>query len=449
MALLDDEQDPNQEGNEPAGDDELWDDLLGNIEYEEPPEEPPSSSSVIERLLDRFRGPSKPAAEGSKSGGFFRRLTRTQKLILGTLGVLILLVYVGIGVMVLRSLPASTASPLPPAGGITVVTAGTPVKGSAGTPIAQSTPTRTPTREGYAEEPTPLPTATPPPNATPTPQPVFTQYDQQVQANPTDLELRLKRAEAYMELGAYAAALADYEQARKLDEERAEVYVGIGQANYYLRRWTAAQNAFGTAIAFNQDLPEAHFGLGRIHYFQGKYEEAAKAFDWAAEINPDFARAEAWLAIAAARAGDVEEALGASERALAVDPELPLAYVARSWARRVQDPPDLEAAQADLLYAQDLAPYNFEVLNALARFYQEHRPERLAEAEQLAQYALNWAEEDLERARALHTLGRIYLEQGRVEEAQRTLAEAADSATSEGRIVLAGLVKDLERALEQ
>ena len=58
----------------------------------------------------------------------------------------------------------------------------------------------------------------------------------------------------------------------------------------------------------------------------------------------------------------------------------------------MQDPPDIDGAQGDLLYARELEPNGFISLNALANFYLEYRPERLAEAELLAHYAYNWAQ---------------------------------------------------------
>ncbi|NBD35237.1 MAG: hypothetical protein GVY30_04470, partial [Chloroflexi bacterium] len=110
-----------------------------------------------------------------------------------------------------------------------------------------------------------------------------------------------------------------------------------------------------------------------------------------------------------------------------------------------QSPPAIEAAHGDLLYARELAPYNFEVLNALARFYADTMSERLVEAEQVAQYALNWAESEIDQARALHTLGRIYIAQGRTQEAKETLSRAADLATSGGKVAYKELSDDMDK----
>ena len=184
-----------------------------------------------------------------------------------------------------------------------------------------------------------------------------------------------------------------------------------------------------------------------LYYLQGRYREAAKEFDQAAEINPTYAEAEAWLAIASAQVGDAAEAMGAAGRAVSLTEESAIVHIARSWAYLVQSPPDINAAQSDLLYAQKLDPYNFELLVALARFYTDYRPERIIEAEQLGNYAIQWAKGDLERARALQVLGHVYLAQDRKDEAKKVLAEAADLTTYEGQVLLYGIIEDLNRAL--
>jgi tetratricopeptide (TPR) repeat protein len=275
---------------------------------------------------------------------------------------------------------------------------------------------------------------------------VSTVYDNQIANNPEDIDPYLLRGREYLSLGLYKLALEDFLKAKSLDKERADVYVGIGWAQYYLARWDDAEASFGTAVAFNQDLSDAHFGLGKLFYYQGRYEESAAEFDWAAEIDRQDAEAEAWLAIAAARQGDPTEAMGAATRALSITEEMPLVYVARSWAYRTQDPPDLERAHGDLIYARNLAPNDFHILNALAHFYLTLRPERLVEAEQLASYARNWAQTPIQEAVALQTLGRIYLDQDRVDEAREALNASADLVTAGGEIVLVDLVDDLERA---
>jgi tetratricopeptide (TPR) repeat protein len=410
-----------------------WDDLLSGLAYDEEPEADEDEPSGRGRPRDR--------------GG--RRLSIVQMAILGVLGLFVVAVWVVIGMMIVRSIPADAPEDPDSEADVTVVSYAdaTPIE-SSGT--VTQTPTLTPAsdegepvREGEQPASTVQPTVTPTPTRVP---PVSTVYDRQIAEDPDNVDLYLQRGREYLSLGVYQAALEDFQKAKSLEKERAEAYVGMGWSQYYLAQWEAAEASFGTAVAFNQDLPDAHVGLGKLFYYQGRYGEAVSEFDWAAEIDRGDAEAEAWLAIAAARQGDPTEAMGAVTRALSITEDLPLVYIARSWAYRAQDPPDLESAHGDLIYARNLAPNDFHALNALARFYLAHRPERLVEAEQLATYARNWAKNPIQEAVALQTLGRIYLRQDRTEEARRVLSEAANRVTSNGKIVLVDLVDDLERA---
>lgn len=354
------------------------------------------------------------------------------------LGLLIIVIYGAVGVIIWRTLPGSEV-PLPAeTEEILPVFTENPSTVEGGT---SNTPEATETSE---------PTVAPTPENRPTPTPaieapVSTRYDLQILQSPNDVELRIERGGEYLRLRAYEAALRDFKHAQELDGERAEVYVGLGRAYFFLRRWDEAEAALGTAISFNEDLAPAHFWLGQVLYHSGRYEEASQEFDWAAEINPEEPTYESWLARAAAEMGDVEEALGAAERALNLDEELPLAYVARAEVRVLED--DIEAAHGDLLHAQGIAPHNFYVLNTLARFYAEYVPERIVEAEWLAQQAQEWASWQIQEAQALHTLGRIYLKQGHVAAAQRALTEASDLATVDGKVILPGLREDFDRTL--
>jgi tetratricopeptide (TPR) repeat protein len=419
------DQQTTERSEEPEGD--AWEDLLAGVNYDETEEQ----------------APERPKRSRSRGG---LKLSGTQKIVLGVLGVLVIGVWIAIILVVTRSLPAGGGSPPAPDDDAEV----TVVSYADVTPNTQGTATVA-SADGDSEaneEPTSEPTETAEPQATPTPLPIFTQYDRQIQQDPTNPSLYVERAREYIERGAYRAAIRDLRQARQLDDEIAVLYVELGWAHYYLGEWLAAEEAFGTAIAFDEDLPRAHFGLGKVYYYEGKYEEAAKEFDWAAEIHPQDAVAEAWLGMASARLDDLQEAEGAVTRAISLTQEIPIVYIARSWARRIQDPPDIDGAQADLLYAQELEPNDFLTLNALATFYLSYRSERLTEAEQLAVYAQNWAKNEVERAVALHTLGRIYLEQERRTEAREVLSQAANLTSADGQILLAGLIEDLERVKE-
>lgn len=434
MEFLDDlrsQAEPEDEPEEtPAGEEgqegDAWEDLLTGVSFDEPEEQG--------REQQRRRA------------GFKLNLNKKQKIILGVLGVVVIGVWAVIILLISRAM-RTPATPAPDGENaeVTVVSYADVTPGATGsvTPAV----TTTPAEDEAGGETDAGPTATATPDVTPTPPPpVFTSYDRQIQNDPDNVDLYLQRGYEYLSLGAHQAALEDFEKAISLEEKEAQAYVGLGWAHFYMGHWNAAEDDFGTAVALNQDLSEAHFGLGKLHYYSGSYEKAADEFDWAAEINRENAEAEAWLGIASARQGEIEEAFGAVSRAISITDAIPIVYIAQSWARRIEEPPDIDGAQADLLYARELSPNDFLTLNALASFYVDYRPERVAEAEQLAAYAHNWAENTVEQAVALQTLGRVYLKQDRQDAALEVFTDAARLVGGDGEILLAGLEEDMERA---
>ena len=403
-------------------DEKSWDELLASVSFDEPVEVP---------------APAPKAGGSGKVRPRKRGFTTIQMIVLGGLVVAVLAFGVVIILYVTGAFHTSSIDlSTDPA---TTSEARDTAKGLAGEPAASSLPEATATVES------PSPTALPVPAG-----PLATIYDEQIRKTPNRAGLYLERGDVYMEAGAYQAALADFQRAEELDAGAA-AYEGLGRANYALFRWKDAEAAFNQATALSPDLAGAHFGVGRIAFYRGDYREAAAAFDAAAEIDPQYAEYEAWLAIASAQFNDRPEALGAATRAISASGDLAIVHVARAWAARVPDPEqegarDLDGAQGDLLHALDLGPNDSLTLNAVAEFYVAERPERLAEAEQLATYALNWAQNDVERAVALQTLGRIYLLQDRKADARGVLEEAATLASVDGEIALAGLEEDLARA---
>ncbi|MDY0019644.1 MAG: tetratricopeptide repeat protein [Anaerolineae bacterium] len=408
----------------------------------------------LDRELDRdalLAGLEEPApkpeeakAKPPKSKGrkIKKGLSPLQLITLVGMGLLILCVYAALSIIVLRTMPTEEVVAPTAEGGINVIT-------PAGTGIAwtgENISTSTPLPEGQGGVTAEPEAVMLTPTSAPTPlSAVTTKLDLQVHQDPDNLELRIQRGEEYLRLRAYTAAVWDFGHALSLDETRAEAHLGLGKAYFYLRRWDEAEDALSTAVSFKEDLEAPHFWLGMVYYYSGQYEEAAKEFDWAAQLVPTNPQNEAWLALTAAKMNNFEEARGAVGRAMEQDDAYPLTYIASAQMKLMQG--DVEGAQGDLLYAKSLEPHNFDVLNALASFYAEHVPERIGEAERLIQQAQAWAEWDIQKAQALHTLGRIYLAQGRKEDAKEVLAQASGLATVDGHVGLPDLVADLDRAL--
>jgi len=92
-------------------------------------------------------------------------------------------------------------------------------------------------------------------------------------------------------------------------------------------------------------------------------------------------------------------------------------------------------------------PYDPVALNGQAWFWAWYLRDNQGEAERLALRAVAGAEKDFEKARYLYTLGLVYYQQNRYDEAVAALEEAARLATVEGEVVygeILALLSDAE-----
>ena len=442
MEFLDDlikNQDTNEQ-TEQEPEDAAWNDLINGMALEDPYDQGRSGQNKNQQRLDRNRKSRKRARSRKGSG------SRRRKRVLTILAVSIFIVWGLIFAVILRMRDSNT-KPRTTAPSVTGPT--TPVTVTEGSDNAL-TPPQTPAETGVdsipVEESDVVPESSPKPPSIP--DAPFTRFDREIQENPEFIDLYQLRGQEYIDKAAYEAALADFQYVLAKDENRAEAYAGMGRVYFHMRRWNEAERAFQSSLGLNEELSTAHFWLGHIYFYKGAYKAAFQAYDMAAEYDRSNAAAEAWLAFTSAELGDYYETLGAVTRAMSITKELSVVFVASSWENLLNDPPDIDGAQGDLLYARELEPNNFITLNALASFYLDYRPERLAEAELLAHYAQNWAQNDIEKAIALHTLGRIYLVKGLNADAEKVLIQAMDLSTVDGFVILPDLPDDFNRSRE-
>ncbi len=344
------------------------------------------------------------------------KLTRSQLIVLIVLGVLAVGVFGCLVSIFVRNSQQITGVLVP-----------TP------TPPPSATPT---------EVPPPSPTPVPPSTPTPTPVAPQTRYDLQVMGDPQNPTLRLQRGYAYIALGAYTYALEDFDAAIGLHAGLAEAYLGRGEVRYHVREWSAAAEDFERAQALNPDLAGAHAWRGYLFSEWREYGLALEPLRQAVLLD----EADPWkhllLADALLHGGSPVEASIEYTAVLTINVRSIEAYVGRAMALAEQG--DFDGAQADLNSALEIAPYDPLALNGQAWFYAWYRHDHLAEAEQLAQRAVAGARGDLERARYLHTLGWVYYQQGRYDEAAATLEQAAGLATVEGEVPYREILEHLE-----
>ncbi|HDQ73959.1 MAG TPA: tetratricopeptide repeat protein, partial [Chloroflexi bacterium] len=248
---------------------------------------------------------------------------------------------------------------------------------------------------------------------------------------------RIERGYVYLAQAAYQLARDDFDAALAIDDTLPRAYLGRGQARFYLKAWSTATEDLEEAIALNPDLADAYAWQGYILYHRGAYAPAIDALRQA--ISLDTARGEkdpvkhVHLGHALRESGRPAAAVAAYDAALVLAPNDVRAHVGR--ARAQSDLGDLEAMQVNLSHAMSAGPFDPEALNGRAWLYAQHTPQRLFEARQLAQQAVDRAPTDLDRARYLFTLAWITYQQNYDEQAIAILEEAAALATIEGEVI--------------
>ena len=450
MEFLDDLIENKHTGKQPEQDTEpetdAWNDLVNGVAFEDSLNQ---SGTDKKKKRGNFRRNRKSSARATSKKD---SVSRRRKRILTFLGISVFIIWGLIFALILR-MTDTDATPSTTAPSNTNPTAAVSVQQDLDTavPPTQSTD-EIDTESTPVEKPSPAEDTDEVPVSFPLPPSVpgapFTRFDREIQENPEFIDLYQLRGQEYIDKGAYEAALADFQYVLSVNNSRAEAHAGTGRVYFHMRRWHEAELAFQSALALNDELSTAYFWLGHIYYYKGEYKAAFHAYDMAAEYDRSNAAAEAWLAITSAQMGDYFETLGAVTRAMSITQDLSVVFVASSWENLLQEPPDIDGAQGDLLYARELEPNSFITLNALAIFYLNYRPERLAEAELLAHYARNWAQNDIEQAMALHTLGRVYLAKGLNADAEKVFIQAMDLSTVDGFVILPDLPDDFNRSRE-
>jgi tetratricopeptide (TPR) repeat protein len=243
----------------------------------------------------------------------------------------------------------------------------------------------------------------------------------------------VERGHAYIELKAYAEAIADFDVAINLDGALATAYLGRGKARFFTKEWSAALEDFDQALALNPELADAHAWRGHLLSERGESDLGIDALRQAVALDETDPAKQIWLAQALLRDERPGAAREAYSAALSLGPASAEAYIGR--ARAEVELGDLEAAQVNLSHAMSTAAFDPVSLDGRAWFYGLYQQDRLYEATQLAQQAVAGARDDLEKARYLHTLGSLYYQQGYREHAVATLEEAVALATVEGEVI--------------
>jgi tetratricopeptide (TPR) repeat protein len=133
----------------------------------------------------------------------------------------------------------------------------------------------------------------------------------------------------YNHLGEHEKALADFDQAIKLDPGFAMAYRARGAVYWEQERWEEAARDYSKAIELEPSNAGAYWGRGDVYTQLGKLEEALQDYNKAIELKPDDFGAYLKRGNTYYRLGQFEMALPDYSKAIELEPNDSGAYVGR------------------------------------------------------------------------------------------------------------------------
>jgi tetratricopeptide (TPR) repeat protein len=279
---------------------------------------------------------------------------------------------------------------------------------------------------GTPAAPTPVP-----PTPTPAPSPTLSAGD------------HVNLGADYMDQGQIEDAIAEFEEAIRLDPDNALAHFNLGVAYQYQGKLDQAIAEYQEAISIDPDYAEAHNNLGIAYDDQGKPDEAIAEYQEAIRINPDYALAHYNLALAYYAQGKPDEAIAAYKEVIRVDPDSADAHY--NLGITYYDQGKLDEAITEWQEAIRIEPEDSMTHNNLGRAYfdQGRLDEAITELEEAIEL-------DPDNAQAHFNLGLVYRELNQVNEAIaefETYLELIPS-DSPNRAVVERTIAELEEQVE-
>ena len=201
-------------------------------------------------------------------------------------------------------------------------------------------------------------------------------------------------------------AVAEHEQAVKLDPGLAQAHANLISLYARLGRAVQAEQAYRATVAINPNLPQSHYDYGVFLVGRQRFRDAEAAFRKALAGSPDYAEAHSNLGAMLERDGRFDEA-------------------AREYRAAVADKPNFRLA-------------HFQLGRLLLM--------RARPREAVVELSQTLAPEDAETPRLYYTLGVAYIQAGDARNGSRCLHEAGWRAAQLGQDRLA---RDAETALRK
>jgi tetratricopeptide (TPR) repeat protein len=144
-------------------------------------------------------------------------------------------------------------------------------------------------------------------------------WEDVLKKHPDSFLARNNRGDAYLGIGQYESAIADFNASLKIDPSQSATYVNLCNAHIFLGKQEQALVFCNKAIALDPQNAVAYFNIGNIYADLGKHDQAILAYNRAVAIKKDYADAYQNLGTVYNAMGRTEEAERLFRKALEID----------------------------------------------------------------------------------------------------------------------------------
>ncbi|HWF61701.1 MAG TPA: tetratricopeptide repeat protein [Nitrospira sp.] len=262
---------------------------------------------------------------------------------------------------------------------------------------------------------------------------------------PNEPDYRLKLAGALSRVGDLDAAVEECRAAIRLLPDDGNAHLQLGLMLMAKQEWRAAASALGEAIRLDPNLSHAHYSLGSVYYSLGNVTAAVQSYRRTLELHPHFPDAHYRLALLLRVAGHTREAVQHLETAASGGVPQARLFLGNAYQTGQGVEKNLGLAifwwmQAADLGQQTAADSLSKVRHqALSSESTKQRRIELQSALQIYRNTLWNNFPDISRPTQQQSLGKVLLEQNRIEDAVPVLLKECFALSEEAHAALAVL----------